>query len=77
MEAVNAAFRKAAEGPMKGVLAYSTKAIVSSDIVSDPHSCIFDAPLTTMHGGMLKLTAWYDNEAGYAARLAEMAAILA
>ena len=77
VEAVNAAFRKAAEGPMKGVLAYSTKAIVSSDIVSDPHSCIFDAPLTTMHGGMLKLTAWYDNEAGYAARLAEMAAILA
>ena len=76
VEAVNAAFRKAAEGPMKGVLAYSTKAIVSSDIVSDPHSCIFDAPLTTMHGGMLKLTAWYDNEAGYAARLAEMAAIL-
>ena len=50
VEAVNAAFRKAAEGPMKGVLAYSTKAIVSSDIVSDPHSCIFDAPLTTMHG---------------------------
>ena len=77
VEAVNAAFLKAAEGPMKGVLAYSTKAIVSSDIVSDPHSCIFDAPLTTMHGGMLKLTAWYDNEAGYAARLAEMAAILA
>jgi glyceraldehyde 3-phosphate dehydrogenase len=73
IKSVNAAFLAAANGPLKGILAYSTKPIVSSDIVSDKHSCIYDAPLTTMHAGMLKITAWYDNEAGYAARLAEMA----
>ncbi len=76
VESVNAAFLDAANNSMKGILEYTEKPIVSSDIVSNTHSCIFDAPLTTMHQGMLKVTAWYDNEAGYSARLAQMAMML-
>jgi len=71
--AVNQAFEQAANGSLKGILQYTDKPLVSSDIVSNPHSCIFDALLTKVHHGMIKITAWYDNEAGYAARLAEMA----
>lgn len=70
---VNATFKAAAEGALKGVLEYSEKPLVSSDIISNPYSSIFDAPLTTVHNGMLKVTSWYDNEAGYSARLAELA----
>ena len=70
---VNDAFEKAASGSLKGIMEYNDKALVSSDIVSNTHSCIFDAPLTEMHRGMVKVTAWYDNESGYAARLADMA----
>lgn len=70
---VNATFKAYAANEMKGVLEYSEKPLVSSDIISNPYSSIFDAPLTTVHHGMLKVTAWYDNEAGYAARLAELA----
>lgn len=75
-EDVNAAFKAASEGALKGVLQYSEKPLVSTDIVSNPYSSIFDAPLTTVHKGMLKVTAWYDNEAGYASRLAELALML-
>ena len=75
-EAVNAAFKASAEGAMKGILMYTDKPLVSSDITSNPHSCIFDSLLTKVHNGELKVTAWYDNEAGYAARLAEMGATL-
>jgi glyceraldehyde 3-phosphate dehydrogenase len=70
---VNAIFRTAAEGHFKGILEYSEAPLVSTDIIGNPHSSIFDAELTSLNGKMLKITAWYDNEAGYAARLAEVA----
>lgn len=70
---VNAVFKAAAEGPMKGVLEYCTIPIVSSDIVRNPHSSIFDSLLTNVLGGnFVKVVSWYDNEAGYSARLAEL-----
>lgn len=72
VEEVNAAMKAAAEGPMKGVLKYSTDPIVLQDIVSDPHSCIFDAPLTmVIDGTMVKVCGWYDNEWGYSNRAGE------
>jgi glyceraldehyde 3-phosphate dehydrogenase len=74
--AVNAMFKAAAEGALNGVLEYSEKPLVSTDIVSSPYSSIFDAPLTIVHNGMLKVTSWYDNEAGYSARLAELATMI-
>ena len=70
---VNAAFKKAAEGPMKGVLAFCTDPIVSSDIIGDRHSCIFDSLLTDVIGGKLvKVFGWYDNEMGYSTRVADV-----
>ena len=72
VEEVNAAMKAAANGPMKGVLSYCTDPIVSSDIVGDPHSCIFDAKLTRASGNMVKVFGWYDNEAGYATRVADL-----
>jgi glyceraldehyde 3-phosphate dehydrogenase len=72
-EDVNAAVKAAADGPMKGFLRYSTDPIVSSDIVTDPASCIFDAPLTKSIGGnQVKVIGWYDNEWGYSNRLADL-----
>jgi glyceraldehyde 3-phosphate dehydrogenase len=71
-EEVNAAVKAAAEGPMKGFLKYSTDPIVSSDIVTDPASCIFDAPLTKVIGNQVKVVGWYDNEWGYSNRLADL-----
>ncbi|MEO0779425.1 MAG: type I glyceraldehyde-3-phosphate dehydrogenase [Bacteroidota bacterium] len=73
VEAINAKFREFAEGPMKGILAYETAPLVSSDIVGNPHSSIFDSQLTKVMGKMIKVVSWYDNEAGYSARLADMA----
>ena len=68
---VNAAFKKAAK-KMKGILQYEEAPIVSSDIIGNSHSCIFDSLLTKVQGtNMLKVIAWYDNEAGYSARLAD------
>jgi glyceraldehyde 3-phosphate dehydrogenase len=73
VEQVNAAVRKAAEGPMRGILEYSTEALVSSDIVGNPHSSIFDAPLTeVVAGNQLKVFSWYDNEWGYANRIVDL-----
>ena len=72
-EDVNAAFKKAAEGPLKGVLSYNEDPIVSTDIVGDPHASIFDAPLTKVIGNTVKVFSWYDNEYGYSSRLVEMA----
>jgi glyceraldehyde 3-phosphate dehydrogenase len=72
-ETINQAFKKAAETNLKDILSYTEDAIVSSDIISDPHSCIFDAELTEVIGNMVKIVGWYDNEAGYANRLAELA----
>jgi glyceraldehyde 3-phosphate dehydrogenase len=70
---VNEAVRVAAEGPLAGVVEYSTEALGSSDIVGNPHSCIFDAPLTEVVAGkMLKAFAWYDNEWGYANRIVDL-----
>ncbi|WP_417383824.1 type I glyceraldehyde-3-phosphate dehydrogenase [Gimesia sp.] len=78
VEEVNAAMKAAAEGPMKGILEYNTDPIVSSDIVGNTHSSIFDASWTTVIGGnMLKVLSWYDNEYGYSNRTADMIARLA
>ena len=69
---VNAAFKEAAEGPLKGVLHYSEMPLVLQDIVGDPHSSIFDSGLTTVIGGnMVKVCSWYDNEWGYSNRAAD------
>lgn len=73
IEEINEAFKKASEGHFKGILQYSEEELVSTDIIGNPHSSIFDAGLTTLNANMLKITAWYDNEAGYSARLAEVA----
>ncbi|HET8951326.1 MAG TPA: type I glyceraldehyde-3-phosphate dehydrogenase [Solirubrobacteraceae bacterium] len=77
-EEVNAAVAaRAAVAPLAGVLAYSEDPIVSSDIVGDPHSSVFDAPMTTViDGTQVKVIAWYDNEWGYANRLVELAAMV-
>ncbi len=71
-EAVNAAVKAAAEGPMKGFLRYTEDPIVSSDIVTDPASCIFDAGLTKVIGDQAKVVGWYDNEWGYSNRLVDL-----
>ena len=69
---VNAAFRAAAEGPLKGYLHYTEDPIVSSDIVGTPYSCTFDAALTMTFGNQVKIIGWYDNEWGYSNRLADL-----
>jgi glyceraldehyde 3-phosphate dehydrogenase len=68
------AYRAAAQGPLAGVLEYSEEPLVSTDIVGLPASCVFDAGLTMTHGSLVKVFGWYDNEWGYANRLAELAA---
>jgi glyceraldehyde 3-phosphate dehydrogenase len=72
VEEVNAKFKEMAEGKLKGVLQYSTDPLVSSDIVRNPHSSIFDSLMTDVNGKLLKVVSWYDNEAGYSARLADL-----
>jgi glyceraldehyde 3-phosphate dehydrogenase len=69
---VNAAYKEAAEGPLKGILKYTEDPIVSSDIVTDPHSSIFDAGLTKVIGTTVKVASWYDNEWGYSNRLVDI-----
>ncbi|BDZ58167.1 type I glyceraldehyde-3-phosphate dehydrogenase [Barrientosiimonas endolithica] len=76
VEEVNAAMKKAAEGPLKGILKYTEDEIVSSDIVTDPHSCIFDAGLTRVIGNQVKVVGWYDNEWGYSNRLVDLVAFV-
>jgi glyceraldehyde 3-phosphate dehydrogenase len=76
-EEINAAMKEAAEGPLKGILMYTEDPIVSSDIVGDKHSCIFDAGITSAKGNLVKVLGWYDNEAGYSARLANLVERLA
>ncbi len=75
VDTVNAAMREAAEGPLKGILSYTEDPIVSTDIVGDPHSSIFDAQQTMAigDGGMIKAVSWYDNEWGYSNRCVELA----
>ncbi|GAA2551617.1 glyceraldehyde 3-phosphate dehydrogenase [Neomicrococcus aestuarii] len=78
VEEINAAFKKAAEeGPLKGYLKYSEDPIVSSDIVGDPASTIFDAPLTKSIGQTVKIIGWYDNEWGYSSRLVDLTKLVA
>jgi glyceraldehyde 3-phosphate dehydrogenase len=72
VEELNAAMKAAADGPMKGILEYCTDPIVSIDIVGNTHSSIFDADLTMVKGNIVKVVSWYDNEAGYSNRLADM-----
>ncbi len=72
VEEVNGFLRAAAEGPLDGILKYTEDPIVSSDIVTDPHSCIFDSGLTKVVGNQVKVVGWYDNEWGYSCRLVDL-----
>jgi glyceraldehyde 3-phosphate dehydrogenase len=76
VEEVNAAYRAAADGPLKGYLYYTADPIVSSDIVGTPYSCTFDSQLTMAFGDQVKVIGWYDNEWGYSNRLADLAAMV-
>lgn len=71
-EEVNAAMKKASEGALKGILEYTDEPIVSSDIIGNTHSCIFDSDITSAKDNLVKVLGWYDNEAGYSARMADM-----
>ena len=72
VEKVNAAMKRAAEGPMKGILEYLTDPVVSIDIVGNPHSSIFDSLLTMVNGNIVKIISWYDNEWGYSVRVVDL-----
>jgi len=76
VEEINAIFKAASETHLKGILEYNTDPIVSSDIVGNTHSVIFDAPLTQVNGNTCRIVGWYDNEAGYSARLAQLCAMV-
>ena len=77
VDEIKAAYKEAAEGPLKGILLYTEDEIVSSDIVTDPHSSIFDAGLVRVIDNTVKLSSWYDNEWGYSNRLVELTAMVA
>ena len=77
IDEIKAAYKAAAEGPMKGILLYTEDPIVSSDIVTDPHSSIFDAGLVRVIDNTVKLSSWYDNEWGYSNRLVELTELVA
>ncbi|MDZ7694723.1 MAG: hypothetical protein U5K69_27000 [Balneolaceae bacterium] len=72
VDEIHEAFKAAAEGAMKGVLEYTEEEIVSTDILGNPHSCIYDSGFTKAEGNLVKLLGWYDNEAGYSARTADL-----
>ncbi len=76
VDEVNAVVKAAAEGPLKGYLRYTTDPIVSSDIVTDPSSCIFDSGLTKVLGNQVKVVGWYDNEWGYSNRLVDLVTLV-
>jgi glyceraldehyde 3-phosphate dehydrogenase len=73
VEQVNAAMKAAAEGPMKGILAYEESELVSIDFVGNPHSAIVDAAATSSVAGLVKVVAWYDKEWGYSQRCVDLA----
>ena len=75
--AINAAFKQAADTYMKGILQYSESELVSTDIIGNTHSSIFDSKLTDAMGDFVKVISWYDNEAGYSARLAQLCSMIA
>ena len=72
VDEINAAFKAAADGSLRGILEYCSDPIVSSDVVTNPHSCIFDKDLTMSMGSLVKVLGWYDNEWGYSNRLVDM-----
>ena len=72
IETINEAFKKASNGKFKGILEYTEDPIVSIDIVGNPHSCIFDAQMTSVIGNMVKIIGWYDNETGYSSRIIDL-----
>ncbi|NRD23146.1 type I glyceraldehyde-3-phosphate dehydrogenase [Winogradskyella litoriviva] len=72
IEKVNTLFRDAAANKLKGILEYTEDPIVSIDIVGNPHSCIFDAQMTSVIGNMVKIVGWYDNETGYSSRILDL-----
>lgn len=72
IEEINAAFKKASENELSAILEYTEDPIVSVDILDNPHSCIFDAQLTSIVGDLVKVVGWYDNESGYSARLVDL-----
>jgi len=74
---INAAYKQAADGELKGFLTYTDAPIVSSDIVGSPASCTFDSELTMVNGNQVKVVGWYDNEWGYSCRLADLTALVA
>ncbi len=76
VEEINAAIKEAAEGELKGILAYTEDPIVSKDIETDPHSCIFDSGLTKVIGNLVKVVGWYDNEWGYSNRLVDLTVLV-
>lgn len=76
VEEINAAVKAAAEGPLEGVLAYSEEDLVSTDIVGDSHSSVFDSKLTKVQGDQVKVVSWYDNEWGYSNRLVQLTALV-
>jgi glyceraldehyde 3-phosphate dehydrogenase len=76
VEEVNSIVQAAADGPLKGYLRYTADPIVSSDIVTDPASCIFDSGLTKVIGNQVKVVGWYDNEWGYSNRLADLVSLV-
>jgi glyceraldehyde 3-phosphate dehydrogenase len=76
VEEINAVFKAAAETHLKGILEYTSDPIVSGDIVRNTHSCIFDSGLTQVNGNTCRIVGWYDNEAGYSARLADLCAMV-
>ena len=71
-EEVNAAFLAAADGPMSGILRFSTAPLVSRDVIGDTASCVFDSALTQASGRLVKVFGWYDNEWGYSCRLVDL-----
>jgi len=77
-EDINGVMKTAAQGPLKGILEYTSDPIVSSDVIGNPHSCVFDSTWTTVMGGnMVKVLGWYDNEYGYSSRTADLIARIA
>ena len=76
VEEINDAYKQAAEGPLQGIIRYSTDPIVSRDIVGDDASCIFDSPLTQANGNLAKVFGWYDNEWGYSKRLVDLTVLV-
>lgn len=76
IETINEAFKKASENELNGILQYTEDPIVSIDIVGNPHSCIYDAGMTSVIGKMVKIIGWYDNEIGYSSRIVDLIAYI-